>query len=808
LGRLFGDGTASGLTDGDLLRRFARGGDESAFEALAARHGGMVLGVCRRLAGDGHAAEDAFQATFLVLARRAGTLGGEGSLGPWLHGVARRVATRARQQAARRRSVERPGVAVESLAGRPESGDPELRAVLDEEIGRLPPRYRAAIVLCYLEGLTHEEAAHRLGCPLGTVRSRVARARDRLRDRLTRRGVAVSTAGAALAAGATAKAAPAPPLLLDATRRAAARAAAGVRLGAGSAPEVLAGEVHAAMVRNAWKAAIVSVLALGVGVGMVAGAALALHPSGASRQDAAPARVAKAGGLRAQVEAAVKAVADVPIEPEAPRNETPQKIYNLIQLGTIQAGLGDEEGAKKTMRLAFDAAQEIPTNYYRSGALARLGKAQASVGDEEGARASIALALEDDAGARSDVARCHQLAAIASAQARLGDKDGVRRTLDAMRAIVEHGEKDRGDVFFPAGELVWATARAGLFDEAYTLATDPPFPIPVFRDPEDADAEAEDDNRRDLPAYRERMLRQITEAVIPEHGEAGRALLRRVSERARDSDGRYGWVNRELIIKQSELGDAAGALASLETGPLGPGDRAIVLPYVAQAQLKAGDRDAALDTLRRGFEAAKAETGSESQYVRFEYLALAQVEAGDFAGAVASAEAMGAEHAHDQVAYLMRIARAQDRAGDAQGADATRARARVVAEARRAAPVAADVPRYVSLFDEAGRTIEPNNAPSLREDYGHFQLAAIAADLGEYDEARRQAEQVHLASLRRFASSATPAAMAAEGDMPGAVAEARRLEAPEMRLWALSRIATGLAERAGLGEEVRRALWP
>ncbi len=192
VGRLLGGGSASGLGSGPLLERFASGGDPAAFEALVSRHGPMVLGTCRRMLSDPLDVEDAFQATFLVLARKAGSIGDADRLGPWLHGVARRVAARSRALSSRRKAFERPGgddLAFE--ADCPVEGG-ELREVLDEELARLPEKYRAPLVLCYLEGLTHDEAAEHLRWPVGTVRSRLAGGRDRLRIRLARRGLAPS----------------------------------------------------------------------------------------------------------------------------------------------------------------------------------------------------------------------------------------------------------------------------------------------------------------------------------------------------------------------------------------------------------------------------------------------------------------------------------------------------------------------------------------------------------------------------------------------------------------------------------------
>ena len=189
---LYGDGVVGTLSDKQLLERFVNRSDasaEAAFTILLERHGPMVWGVCRRLLADRHAAADAFQATFLVLLRRAPAVRVEDSLGRWLYGVSRRVAGRARATSLRRAARETGDV--EAVAGPgPDPCGAERLAVLDEEIGRLPEHYREAVVLCDLEGLPHEEAARRLGCPVGTVESRLSRGRQRLRERLVRRGLA------------------------------------------------------------------------------------------------------------------------------------------------------------------------------------------------------------------------------------------------------------------------------------------------------------------------------------------------------------------------------------------------------------------------------------------------------------------------------------------------------------------------------------------------------------------------------------------------------------------------------------------
>lgn len=246
---LFRAGAIGGLGDGQLLAMFAsRPGEaaEAAFAALVERHGPMVLRACRGILRDEHAAQDAFQATFLILARKAGRIWVRDSLGPWLYGVACRVAGDARKAETRRRALERQAIGVSAARTAPgiEDDGGELRAVMHEEIGRLSPSHRAAVVLCDLEGRTHEEAARLIGCPAGTVKSRQARARERLRVRLARRGLAPS-AGLFTAALASRAGASVPGPLASATVRAAIRFAFGRVASAGA----LSTAVAAAAVR-------------------------------------------------------------------------------------------------------------------------------------------------------------------------------------------------------------------------------------------------------------------------------------------------------------------------------------------------------------------------------------------------------------------------------------------------------------------------------------------------------------------------------------------------------------------------------
>jgi RNA polymerase sigma factor (sigma-70 family) len=212
--RRSGTGETCAGPDEVLLERFVANRDEAAFTALLTRYGPLVLGTCQRVLRHQQDAEDAYQATFLVLARKADSIGKRQSVGSWLYGVAYRVALQVRRGASRWRKEAQPLPDVPGPEAKPDESGQDLRPLLDEELGRLPTKFRDAVVLCYLEGKSTEEAATALGCPRGTVLSRLARARERLRGRLVRRGITLSlgaltaflsglAAGAALPANLT-----------------------------------------------------------------------------------------------------------------------------------------------------------------------------------------------------------------------------------------------------------------------------------------------------------------------------------------------------------------------------------------------------------------------------------------------------------------------------------------------------------------------------------------------------------------------------------------------------------------------------
>src|SRR5262245_53192677 len=211
--------------DAELLARFVDDRDGEAFARLVRRHGPMVLGVCRRILRNGADADDAFQATFLVLARRAGAVRPRSLLANWLYGVAYRTALEARRAAAVRRIKERRAAEMRTVSSAPNM-PADLREVLDRELAGLPDMYRAAVVLCDLEGLSRSAAALHLGWTEGTLSGRLARARSLLARRLARQGLALPAGGVAALVGNSATAA-VPVTLAEATTRIGVLVAAG-----------------------------------------------------------------------------------------------------------------------------------------------------------------------------------------------------------------------------------------------------------------------------------------------------------------------------------------------------------------------------------------------------------------------------------------------------------------------------------------------------------------------------------------------------------------------------------------------------
>jgi RNA polymerase sigma factor (sigma-70 family) len=276
---------AEGLTDARLVEAFLVRGEDAAFETLVRRHGPMVLGVCRRVLHDRHDAEDAFQATFLVLLRKASTIGKRELLANWLYGVAHRTALQTRKSARRQRTRERP---VEDMARKQITcADDSIHAMLpllDQELSRLPDNYRTPIILCDLEGKTRKKAAEQLGIPESTLSTRLTRARAMLAKRLARHGTILSGAAVALAVSQSMSAASVPPALVSSTVKIAALVVAG-KAGAVISAKVAALTEGVVKTMLLTKLKTIAVVLLVIGVGTFGGGLLAQRTLGTLTSD-------------------------------------------------------------------------------------------------------------------------------------------------------------------------------------------------------------------------------------------------------------------------------------------------------------------------------------------------------------------------------------------------------------------------------------------------------------------------------------------------------------------------------------------
>lgn len=263
----------AGQTDGQLLEAYVRRRDEAALASVVRRHGSMVWGVCRRVLSNYHDAEDAFQATFLVLVRRAASIAAPELLANWLYGVAHMTALKARASALKRKARERQATEMPEPEDRGQHSGvrsqewDDLQPLLDQELSRLPNIYRVVLVLCDLEGKTRKEAARRLGLPEGTIGSRLARARVALAKRLCARGVTLSGGALAALLAQNAASASVPDAVVSCALRAASFFGAGQAATAGLVPArvvTLAEGVVKAMMMSKLKAVVAGVLVLGL----------------------------------------------------------------------------------------------------------------------------------------------------------------------------------------------------------------------------------------------------------------------------------------------------------------------------------------------------------------------------------------------------------------------------------------------------------------------------------------------------------------------------------------------------------------
>ena len=395
---LFDGGSVAALSDGQLLERFTARRDstaEAAFAALVARYGPMVLGVCRQLVGDQHLADDAFQAVFLVLSRKARTIRNADLLGNWLYGVAVRTSRRAKARLVRQRKKEESGIMGHSHSRTSAGIEPSLPAAMEmllaydeidalhDEITRLPNRFLRPILLCYFEGLTLDDAARQLRWPPGTLRSRLARAREKLRRALTRRGCAMTATALTATLGCRSATARVSSTLCEATTNAAIRFAAGQAAGhaVSASALALAHEVLRSMVLYKLRLMVTALVLLGAaatGAGFVAHSttvadatkdppAIQHQPVLAkpenTKQQPAPGRMFIVGRVldpqgKPVVQAIVMAYARAPL----PGRPSDFRTANQVPLGRAQS---DGSGSFR-----LDAPRTSSSRYDRFGAVA------------------------------------------------------------------------------------------------------------------------------------------------------------------------------------------------------------------------------------------------------------------------------------------------------------------------------------------------------------------------------------------------------------------------------------------------------
>ncbi len=785
LSAVFDGGSAAGLADGSLLERFARRGDngaaESAFAVLVERHGPMVWRVCRATLRDEHEAEDAFQAVFLVLARKARTLWVRDSIGPWLHQVALRTAAYARSELKRRRDLERRRVE-STVALIEESPSDDPAPVIHEELGKIPDRYRSAVVLCDLEGLSHEEAARQLGWPIGTVKSRQSRGRARLRDRLVRRGLGPSAVMLSPAPSM-------PTALMPATVAAALGLA---RNGVPAASLSLMKGVLIAMAIQRSRSIAAVVLLLGT---VASVAALAASRGGKPDDPPAkpatiPAKKPTARPIRDVLRDAAKAA--------APDGATKDNAYVLLQIARAQARAGDREGALETARRVSEIAEDL-AHRAAASTLIDLAYIRDAAGDHEGALKELARAdrfPDDQTGGVRTPAGPNQYdwfparLLIADALYDLGQVEAARATVQVMAAGVASLPKNRNRLG-PAGELVKVQIKIGDVDGAFRTSdqadqADPRNKGHVLRDI----ARAATSGSHGYLLHRKELPPEARAARLP--------ILKRVEETAEGYEFEEEKPYVDLAIGLANLGDFDSALRvahRIGKGPvrfvnaIDPAGIVYVLSAIANMQARAGHKAEAAATIREVLDLLTRRPDLGQGH--FEQVAGAQLEAGDPAGAVKTMESASPE---ELPRWLAGVALRQSEAGDRAAARATLLRA--LNEAERLLEAPAPPP---TRFEEEQKRMNPTAAPADRDlahkDQIRGEIAEIHARLGHLDAATTFLRQITPGAFQgRHCAQSIAKARAEDGDVEGALNWAMTLE-PPLRAEAIRGLAEGVEGR-------------
>lgn len=677
-------------SDRQLVEQFLSRGDGSVLEALVRRHGPMVYRVAWRVLQHNQDAEDVVQATFLTLAQKLRTLRKHESVASWLHGVAHRLALKARAQVARRRRHEQ-------RAGRSKTVPPDevsweqVRAALDAELSALPEKWRLPLILCYLEGRTQDQAAGDVGWSRATLQRRLAEARQALGRRLTRRGVVWPAALSAVLVCDCVAPAALPSGLIGSTVEAAACVAAGRALNG-----IVSSNVTALLTKG-MQAMLTSKMKSTVAALLVAGAlmsgALGIFP--ASRGVEGPAAVAAAPipaspnpepekvgtlapaqntqpkttpDLEAALDQAMKAAARMPDKDALPEAgtlapvtpHTRMKVRVLGDIAVAQLRLGNKAAADKTFEAAAQVAGESDLAIGRHFALIDLASAQWRAGRKDASRKTFKKSLEAVGDDADQVKR--SAIAVVLAQQECGDNQGALRTWEEQRL-------DDVDFAAFAGQclkcrIATDLARAGDIAGARSHLDKVPVGAAVI--------------------FKQRAVVELIAALVKTGDrKAAHDLLKQALAEATPANPAFPRASAltELAIAQARLGDKAGAARSLEDAGAflrkreTPSDRdkalnAEAYARLAEVQAELGDPDAAKKTVELALathkEIADAPAIEINHSMILSSIAKAQVKARDWAGALKTVKPFTWEKAgvFEELALAMTLAGEANRAAE------------------------------------------------------------------------------------------------------------------------------------------------
>jgi RNA polymerase sigma factor (sigma-70 family) len=685
------------IADSQLLDQFIQRRDPAAFARLVERHGPMVLAVGRRVLGDRHTAEDVYQATFLVLARKAASIRNQTSLCSWLHGVAYRLAQKARVESARRQAREKQAAVVKSSDAIHEVSWHELCAVLDEELQRMPEKLRVPLVLCYLEGRTRDEAARTLGWSLRTLHRHLERGRNLLNVRLSRRGVTFSAALLATTLEqSVASSAVSAGLIATACEAGVAFAEAGY-IGAGAnctgAAAMAEGAIKAMhmtslKIARAWALTVAGVVAAG---GVLSYRAATIQNSVVEQAEApraAPGLVKRSAPLP---EKALKNQAETLLKEALTALESAsgsQQYRVVADIGALQARLGDPTSARKTLQKASDLVDAMPGDHVNE--LRMLAGEYASAGELEGALAVIKQLpspkpRDND---RPGIDQAVTLEECASILAR------ARREKDALRFVdlIEDQETRKWVRPWVLTQLAQVLAEAGDFtralqildalpdaaDKIQVLAGLTVFNFSWSEDPGLEGIAILQSQAGDRVGAR-KSLRLAIDLVGTLQGneKKPRALASIATAQARLGDlmsalesaenvGGKQWKGKALVAvaralaaagKDKEARQIVDALQDQSTKTYG-------LYQLAQGQERAKETQAARETFRQAIDLAK--TVDAEKINHFYNIATAQAMIGDIEEAIQTVKANITEP--NQALAFSSIANQQAKAGDVKGA--------------------------------------------------------------------------------------------------------------------------------------------